>query len=148
MSAALFLPEKLPRISRSLLRWNKTFSYRVLATSGSAMSMSPPVSAEATAEDCICVVNLQARAKSLMVQLVWDPVPGATCYNVYRSTSPGVALIPANKVATCIGSATPVYTDTKVVNGTTYYYKVVEVIGSEETCKSDEVHATPARPPR
>ena len=62
--------------------WNQTFWYRVLATSGSAMSMSPAVSAEATEDVCLCVMNLQARGKSFLVNWCGIPSqgrPATTC---------------------------------------------------------------------
>lgn len=77
-----------------------------------------------------------------MVTLSWSSVPFATSYNIYRGTSSGVPIQPANKI-----NATPViaaaYTDLDVTNGTTYYYVVTSVSDMNETAGSAEVSAMP-----
>jgi O-glycosyl hydrolase len=64
-------------------------------------------------------------------------------YNVYRSTTSGVDY---NKLNSSLLSSST-YTDTNVVNGTTYFYIVTAVdTASNESDGSDEVSATPSDP--
>jgi len=72
------------------------------------------------------------------VTLSWSAVPYATTYNVYRSSSPGGALV---AVATGISANT--FTDTGLVNGTPVYYKTAAVNPAGESPLSGEVSATP-----
>jgi fibronectin type 3 domain-containing protein len=76
--------------------------------------------------------------------LSWTPVTGVTgvtTYNVYRSTSPTVALTAANKINAIAGPIAALeYTDSTLASATTYYYKVTGVITtSAETAASNEV---------
>lgn len=90
-----------------------------------------------------CFDDLTAIAKSRKVQLEWACHQDADGYNVYRSTSPNVELIEANKIADGHTSTYCAFTDRSVTNGTTYYYKIIKVIGGQEICMSNEVDATP-----
>nr|WP_321402686.1 hypothetical protein [uncultured Desulfobacter sp.] len=91
-----------------------------------------------------CFDDLTAISKSRKVQLEWACHQDADGYNVYRSTSPNVELIEANKIADGYTSIYCAFTDRSVTNGTTYYYKITKVIGGQEICMSNEVDATPA----
>jgi fibronectin type 3 domain-containing protein len=62
-------------------------------------------------------------------------------YRIYRSTSSGAETF----LATLQNVTT--YTDTRLTNGVTYYYKVGAVNGVGEGALSNEVAATPASPP-
>jgi beta-galactosidase len=80
--------------------------------------------------------GLGATAGTGQVALTWTASSGATSYNVKRSTSSGGE--------TTITNVTGVnYTDTNVVNGTTYYYKVSAVNAYGESTNSTEVSAMP-----
>ena len=70
----------------------------------------------------------------------WAVASGAASYNVYRSTSPSVQVIAANKVA----SATPAtsYQDSALAASTAYYYKVTAVNSAGESIGSAEVSGT------
>lgn len=71
----------------------------------------------------------------------WDAVAGATSYNIYRSTTPGV---PGAKVG---ASATTSFVDTTAVNGVTYYYHVTAVTAAGEGPASPQSPGvTPAVP--
>ena len=74
------------------------------------------------------------------ISLAWNAVTGATSYNVFRS------LLPGGEGATpyATGLATPAYTDTAVIGGTTYYYQVVAVSSAGSGASSAEVSATAA----
>ena len=71
------------------------------------------------------------------VQLIWNPVPGATGYNVKRATTSGGPYI---TVATVTGTS---FTDTGLTNGTTYFYVVSAFTASVESANSGQVNATP-----
>ena len=71
------------------------------------------------------------------VQLIWNPVPGATGYNVKRATTSGGPYI---TVATVTGTS---FTDTGLTNGTTYFYVVSAFTASVESANSGQVSATP-----
>ncbi len=65
--------------------------------------------------------GLTATTGNARVNLFWNASPGATNYNLLRSTINGG---PYTNVASLPGTS---YTDTSVVNGTTYYYVVSAV---------------------
>jgi cellulose 1,4-beta-cellobiosidase len=59
------------------------------------------------------------------VKLSWTPVPGATGYAIYRSTSPdGPFAFPDNFVN---GTGSASYIDKGITAGTPYYYQVTAV---------------------
>jgi fibronectin type 3 domain-containing protein len=83
---------------------------------------------------------------STSVALNWTmpaSTSGITGYNVYRSTTSGAEATPALASPT-----TSSYSDTTVVPGTTYYYRVTALgPNGEESFGSNEVYATiPATP--
>ncbi len=86
--------------------------------------------------------NLKARGADKRVALSWPSVLGAMRYNVKRSLMPGG---PYTLLASGVKAIT--YTDTAVVNGTTYYY----VVSAENTLghsgDSNQASATPNIPP-
>ena len=83
--------------------------------------------------------GLRAIATNGAVILSWTASSGATSYNVKRSTTSGEETTIANVTGTT-------YTDTAVVNGTTYYYAVSAVNGGGSSGNSPEVSATPTAP--
>lgn len=87
--------------------------------------------------------NLTATAGDSKVRLSWTApadidLPPVTSYKVYRGTTPG-----GEALLAAIGNVTS-YTDTTVVNGTTYLYQVSAVNLAGEGALSTEVSATPA----
>jgi hypothetical protein len=75
------------------------------------------------------------------VTLTWSAVTGATSYNVKRSPSS------SGPYATIVSTTGTSYTDTNVMNGTTYYYVVSASNAGGEGPNSAEVSATPPWPP-
>lgn len=69
----------------------------------------------------------------------WEPVDGATSYNLYWKESPGVTKYTGIIVA---GITSP-YSHTGLTNGTTYYYVVTAVDQDGEGIESLEVSGTP-----
>ncbi|MCS7460853.1 S-layer homology domain-containing protein [Paenibacillus doosanensis] len=82
--------------------------------------------------------GLTLTASSGQVSLKWSEVAGAASYNVKRSTTQGGAY--ATIVENVAGTS---YTDTGLMNGTTYYYVVTAVNDGGESANSAEAEATP-----
>ncbi|HEY4300120.1 MAG TPA: malectin domain-containing carbohydrate-binding protein [Candidatus Didemnitutus sp.] len=83
--------------------------------------------------------GLSAVGSTSQVALSWAGSTGASTYNVYRGTSAnGESGTP---IAT--GITTLNLTDTAVVNGNTYYYKVAAVNSAGVSAMSNEASATP-----
>ena len=87
--------------------------------------------------------NLTANAGDNSATLSWSPVSGATSYNIYRSTSPGVTTANGTKVS---GVQSP-NTVSGLTNGTPYYFVVTAVNSAGESAESAERSATPSATP-
>jgi len=87
--------------------------------------------------------GLTATAGSGQVALSWTAGSNATSYNVYRGTSAGGES--ATPIATNVTNTN--LTDTTVVNGTTYYYRVASVNSAGSSAQSNEASATPRLTP-
>jgi alpha-tubulin suppressor-like RCC1 family protein len=90
-------------------------------------------------------VGVSAQAGDRQLQLTWSAVTGATSYNVYYATAPGVmpsnyATLPGGSKIT--GAAAPL-TISSLANGLTYYLVVTAVNTAGESNASLEVSATP-----
>ena len=86
--------------------------------------------------------GLTAVAGDRQVTLAWSSALGATSYDLKRSTVSGG---PYTVIGT--GLKTARYTDTAVVNGTTYYYVVSARNALGDSGDSNEASATPQAPP-
>jgi len=93
--------------------------------------------------------GVTATAGNGQVTVSWNAVSGATSYNLYVATAPGVQEVPSGLpgYAIHLGVASP-YVLSGLTNGTTYYVVVtaangVATLGSESAV-STEVSATPA----
>lgn len=75
------------------------------------------------------------------VALAWSAVPGASGYDVRRSTVSGG---PYTNVASGVDGST--YTDTGLTNSTTYYYVVTTIESGCQSTNSVEVSATTTTP--
>lgn len=74
------------------------------------------------------------------VALSWNASPGATSYNVKRSTSDG------GPYSTVSSPTTTSYADNDVTAGTTYYYVVSAVNAAGQSPNSSQVSGTPTAP--
>lgn len=87
--------------------------------------------------------NLIATAGNAKVDLSWNPVEGASGYNIYRSTSSGTGY---TKIGSNTTSSAITYEDKPLTNGTTYYYVVTAIVNGVESENSNEASATPTAP--
>jgi autotransporter-associated beta strand protein len=102
---------------------------------------SSEVSATPIAIPPIAPTNLIAQSTHGLVQLNWTAAPTAFSYNVKRGAVSGG---PYTNIATV---ATTTYSDTNVVDNTTYYYVVSGINFDGEGPNSSEANATPAAIP-
>ena len=86
--------------------------------------------------------GLTAHGNDARVLLSWSAALGATRYNVKRSLTPGG---PYSSIAAAVHATS--YTDTGLINGTTYYYVVSAGNSQGESGDSNEASATAHIPP-
>ena len=84
--------------------------------------------------------GVTATAGNTQVTVSWIAVTGATSYNLYWSTTPGVTIATGTQIA---GVTSP-YVHTGLTNGTPYYYIVTSVNTAGESVESTEVSASPS----
>ena len=84
--------------------------------------------------------GLSAAGGDSQVTLGWSASAGAASYNVKRSTTSGGPYVTVSASGTVTGTS---YTDTGVVNGTTYHYVVSAVNAAGESANSNQASATP-----
>jgi fibronectin type 3 domain-containing protein len=92
--------------------------------------------------------SLTALAGNAQIVLRWPAAPGATSYNLLRSTTSGsaYATLASNITGPVSGSTNDIatYTDSTVSNGTPYYYVVESVNPSGSSANSTQATATPS----
>jgi autotransporter-associated beta strand protein len=116
------------------LATNTLYSYMVIAMnaggiSGNSTVVSTPPAAPA---------SLNAFPANSQITLAWAASVGATNYVVKRGTSSG------NETITIVTTTNVTYTDTNLVNGTTYYYIVTALGSGGSSLNSIEASATPS----
>ena len=121
-----------PQFSDSTVTNGKTYFYRVIAVHGSfesfpsnSVSTTPQVPAPGAP------IGFAATAGDTQVSLTWSAVSGATSYKVYRGST---------LVATQSGTT---FTDTGLVDGTTYSYTVKASNAGGDSAASSSASATP-----
>ncbi len=82
--------------------------------------------------------GVTATPGNAQITIAWNAVSGATSYNLYFSTSPGVTT-----ASTKVAGVTSPYVHTGRTNGTRYYYRVSAVNAAGEGPLSSEVSAIP-----
>ena len=118
-----------------------TYYYIVTAVNKDGESTpSPQVSATLALPEPTGVTATPGNGR---VTLSWTAVSGAASYNIYWSTTPGVAIANGAKIT---GAASP-YIQVGLSNGTTYYYVVTAVEGNGESTPSSQVSAIPSAAP-
>jgi PKD repeat protein len=90
------------------------------------------------------ILDLTARPKHhAAVELQWTCPVGTVKYNVYRGTS---ATGPTERITTGLTSPACIVTDSGLIPGKTYYYRVTSVdAGGLESLPSNQASAKPAR---
>ncbi len=83
--------------------------------------------------------NVSATPGDTSVTVGWNAVFGASSYNIYYATTPGVT----KSTGTKIEKVTSPYEVTPLTNGTPYYFVVTAVNAFGESSESAEVSATP-----
>ncbi|GHU60928.1 hypothetical protein FACS189445_1900 [Spirochaetia bacterium] len=102
-----------------------TYWYKVSAVNGTEGAQSGAVSGITTALAAPTGLSVTAQSSSGMA-VSWSAVTGAASYKIYRASSS------AGPFTTSVGSSTTTaYTDTGLTAGTTYWYKVSAVNGTE-----------------
>ena len=113
-----------------------TYYYKVEALNAAGKSMGFSAIVEGKVAPVLAVGYSSVSGKP---QLTWKAVPGATEYQVYRSTQ-------QNSGYTKINTTTSTsYVNTGAKAGTTYYYKIVAVKGTAVSDFSNIVHARPSK---
>jgi hypothetical protein len=136
-AASLFLGNRLAR-DRDFAGWLDDFRFY---TGAGDLSFVESIRQAAAGP-----AGLTGLALSHQVALTWNASPGASSYNIKRSTTTGGAytIISSNVIGTN-------YVDTTVANGTTYYYVVsaaTSISRANETANSPaEFSATPVAGP-
>ena len=113
-----------------------TYYYKVEALNAAGKSMGFSAIVEGKVAPVLAVGYSSVSGKP---QLTWKAVPGATEYQVYRSTQ-------QNSGYTKINTTTATsYVNTGAKAGTTYYYKIVAVKGTAVSDFSNIVSARPGK---
>ncbi|MBP1727926.1 MAG: Fibronectin, type domain protein [Deltaproteobacteria bacterium] len=87
--------------------------------------------------------GVSAAGGASQATISWPAVSGATSYNIYWSSTPGVTMTNGTKVA----AATSPYVKTALSAGTTYYFIVTAANSVGESAASSQVTATTSAPP-
>ncbi len=87
--------------------------------------------------------SVTADAGNGQVTISWDASTGATSYNIYYSTLPGVTKTSGTRVT---GAVSPMDV-TGLTNGTTYYFVVTAVNANGESAESIQISGTPSASP-
>ena len=116
------------------LNTNSTYYYQVAAVNAAGVSSN----AVATVLGEAVAPGLTAIPGNAQVSLTWSAVPGATNYVLQSSTTNGGAY------ATILNTANTSYTNTGLINGTTYYYVVYSQGPNGQSPLSTQVSATPS----
>lgn len=103
----------------------------------SATTNAPPVAVPGAPTGVVAVGGTK------QVTVSWNAVSGATSYNLYWSTTPGVTVATGTKIA---GVASP-FAHTGRADGTAYFYVVTAVNGAGESIASAQVTATTTAAP-
>ncbi|PRX74084.1 alpha-tubulin suppressor-like RCC1 family protein [Cohnella sp. SGD-V74] len=130
-SATLTLDDVTPAMSGN--------QYRVVVNG----TIAPPATSNAATLQVRpgAPTNVAATAGDGRVRLTWGPVPGATGYNVYRSTTVGSE---GSLIASVTGSEYA-YDAIGLTNGTTYYFVVKATNADGEGRASIQASAQPSR---
>lgn len=122
-------------------------TYFYVVTAVNAVGESAP-SAQVSATTVSAAVppaptGVAATGAAAQVTLTWNAVAGATAYNIYWATAPGVSPL----TGTLIANAASPYIQTGLAASTTYYYVVTALNAAGEGAPSIEASASTAATP-
>jgi autotransporter-associated beta strand protein len=112
-----------------------TYYYHVTAMNAAGVSTAASDSANGLQ---VAPTSLSATATNAQVTLTWSATTGATSYTLLRGTSSG-----GETTTVITGYANTSYTNTGLINGTTYYYVVTATGSGGASGHSPEASATP-----
>jgi len=120
-----------------------TYYYEISAVNAGGQS---PLSSEISATPQVpapgAPASVSAQHGDGQVVLAWSASAGATSYGLFRSTAPGGE----GNTPWISGLTFTSYTDSGLVNGTTYYYEISAVNAGGQSPLSSEISATPQVP--
>jgi len=116
-----------------------TIGENVIEITASGASYAPGTASITITRLLSPIQTLKAVSGKQQVTLSWDPMPEATSYNVYWSTSRDVG----TTNGTLIANVANPYIHTGLLDNTTYYYVVTAVANGLESEESDVVWSTP-----
>lgn len=116
-----------------------TIGENVIEITASGGSYAPGTASITITRLLTPIQNLKAVSGKQQVTLSWDPMPEATSYNVYWSTSRDVG----TTNGTLIANVSTPYIHTGLLDNTTYYYIVTAVVDGFESEGSNVVWSTP-----
>jgi beta-galactosidase len=117
----------------------KTGAITLTATSPGLRTATAPLTAASSLPPPAAPTGVCATGGNARVTVSWDIVPGATTYDLWRSTSHGGRYA---AIAKSIGGVNLGYVDCSVANDTTYFYAVT-ANGNGASAKSAAVSASP-----
>ncbi len=123
---------------------NRPGSITLTATSTGLTSTNITITEAASLPALTAPTGVATVGGNAQVTVTWDVVPGATTYNLWRSTISGG---PYTLIAGNIGGVNLGYTDNNVTNLTIYYYVVTAVNANGTSGNSVQFSATPQTPP-
>lgn len=118
---------------------NPSDNYSWTFTAVDTVAPLPPTGLAGTAGEGQAILSWTAPVKNENGSTLTD----LTGFNIYRGTTSGGPYFQVN--ASLVGSTTTTYTDSPLINGTTYYYVVTAVdVNNNESVNSDQTSVTPA----
>ena len=143
-SAASIVPSSTAMSSQSTL--SSLASSSLSLSSMNSVKSSAPLSSASSAISLTAPQNISAVPANGSVTLTWNPVVGATGYNIYYASEPNILI---NSIAsfddgTRLQNVTSPRVITALRNDETYYFAVTAVSAGTESVASSEVSATPA----
>lgn len=110
---------------------------------GGGGGFANPVAPSGPSAPAAPVIAAAASSQANTNTITWNPVIGATSYNLYWATSAASATASAGAQITKVTSP---YTHSVPTGGTTYYYVATAVNGGGESGASNVASATPSAP--
>jgi len=143
-SAASIVPSSAAMSSQSTL--SSLASSSLSLSSMTSVTSSAPLSSASSTIALAAPQNISAVPANGSVTLTWNPVVGATGYNIYYASEANILI--ANIASFDDGTLLQNVTSPRVVsslrNDETYYFVVTAVSAGTESVASSEVSATPA----